>query len=384
MRAASRPAPAVAAAVLQAGGDVGRLQPDRGQGRHHPLLERRQDGDAEVGAPFQADHGRHERRGAGPGHVDHRVGHPFRRGLGHEEDGVGAGVVAEGGHGQLGHAPVDGVVQVAPAQADDVGDGGPPPVEQAHRLLGAGAGRGHHAHPGPTVAAIAVAVARGLHRVGEPESRPPEHGRARARAHHQPAEVGGPVLELDLVGHRHVVAEEQDVQARGQRLVGLQGGVVAGHRHQGHVRPRLQVDRLPDGAHRSPGGAGRPARRTRLGRKQHVLAGGDGLVGDGVVGRPHGHEQVVGRRPVEGAPVEALTDQGVDVGRGGHGRGRPVDPLHLAQGPGAAHLQHRVEVGAGVDLHPVDHLPAATNGRIRTMRVPVIPSSSDTVPSREA
>src|SRR5205085_11231698 len=87
--------------VLQAAGDVGSLEADRGQGGHHPLLERGQHRHAEVGAAFQSHHGGDEGGGAGSGHVDDCVGHPGRRGLGDEEDGVGAGVVAQGSHGQL-------------------------------------------------------------------------------------------------------------------------------------------------------------------------------------------------------------------------------------------------------------------------------------------
>ena len=101
--------------------------------------------------------------------------------------------------------------------------------------------------------------------VGEAQARPPEHGRPRPRAHDQQAEVGGPVLQLHLVGHRHVVAEEQDVEPGRQRLVRLQRGVVARHRHQGHVRPALEVDRLLQRAHRSLGGRApgrRPGTRT--------------------------------------------------------------------------------------------------------------------------
>ena len=60
-----------------------------------------------------------------------------------------------------------------------------------------------------------------------------QHGRAGARPHHEQAEVAGALLELTLLAQRHVVAEEQHVQAAAQRVVRLERGVLAGHRDDG-------------------------------------------------------------------------------------------------------------------------------------------------------
>ncbi len=128
--------------------------------------------------------------------------------------------------------PSIGIGEVAPPEPDDVRHPRPPPVEQAHRLLGTRPRRRHHAHP------------TRLDHVGEPEADAAQHGRPGARAHHQPSALGRPVLQLDLVVHRDVVAEQQHVEAGRQGLVGLQGGVVAGHRDHRHVGVGLQVEGL--------------------------------------------------------------------------------------------------------------------------------------------
>src|SRR5205814_1436383 len=101
-------------------------------------------------------------------------------------------------------------------------------------------------------------------------------------------------------------------------------------------------------------------------------------------------EAVVGTE-LEAVEIEAPLGQRLQVGRGAHGRRRPLDALDLHHRPAGAHLDHRVDVAV---LQDEDALAAHPNGprspdgsltgRTRTILVPGRPSSSDTVPSREA
>ncbi len=149
------------------------------------------------------------------------------------------------------HDPADRGGQVAPADADDLRDADPGAVEQARGLLRAGPGRGDDAD------------AAGAHDVGEPEPDRAEHRGAAARAHDQQAEVRAAALELDLVALGDVVGEEEDVQALGERAVGLEGRVLAGDGDQRDVGVGQGAGGGGEGAGRLLGRAARRARRAR-------------------------------------------------------------------------------------------------------------------------
>ena len=199
----------------------GQAQPPQGLGR--PLLQGVAHGHA-VGHRHrlvQPDQSGHQRLGRlGPQQRFHHLG---GGGLGHQQNQLGGVVLGEGPDGGAGHQPADLGRQVPSAHPDHVRHPRPPPVQQGHRLLGPGAGRGHHPHR------------PGRHPVGEPQAHPGQRRGAGPRPHHQPARRTGPGLQGDLVFERHVVAEQQHVEAPGQGLVGLQGGVFAGHRDDGDV-----------------------------------------------------------------------------------------------------------------------------------------------------
>ena len=96
-------------------------------------------------------------------------------------------------------------------------------VDQAGDLLQAGAGGGDHAdRPAP-------------HHVGEAERHAVDDRRAAVGTHHQQAAALRVALERDLVGDRHVVAEEHDVEAEAERLHRLGGRIFARHRDQREV-----------------------------------------------------------------------------------------------------------------------------------------------------
>ena len=147
------------------------------------------------------------------------------------------------------HDPADLRGQVAPADADDLRHADAGAVEQHRRLLGARAGRGDD----PDRAAP--------HDVREPEPDAAEHRRAAARTHHEQAMVGAAALELDLVGGRHVVGEQEHVQSLGQRAVGLEHGVLARHRDQRHVVAAEPRARRREASAAAPPGAPRRRRR---------------------------------------------------------------------------------------------------------------------------
>ena len=196
-----------------------------------------------------------------------------------------AGSWARAADGQRRHAPADVRRQVAPAHADHLRDPLTPAVEQAHGLLRAGAGRGDDADP------------PGAHDVGESQPAPAEGGRPRAGPHHQVPDARRVLLELDLGGQRHVVAEQQHVEAGPEGLVRLERGERAGHGDDGDVGARQLADGLGqisrDRGRVPVGGLRRPL------AEQGVAAGRQGPADGVVVRAPHRQEEVAGRGAVE-------------------------------------------------------------------------------------
>ena len=166
-----------------------------------------------------------------------------RRRLGDEQERVGAVVGGEHPHRLAEHQSAHVARQVTAADADDLGDADVSTVEQAGRLLRSRAGRGDD----PDGARA--------HDVGEPEPDLAEHRGAAPRAHDQQTELDSAALERDLVGLGHVVGEEEDVQALGERAVRLEGGVLAGDRDQRHIGVREPAAGEPERAGRRGDGA---------------------------------------------------------------------------------------------------------------------------------
>src|SRR6185295_1339384 len=103
-------------------------------------------------------------------------------------------------------------IEITPADADRLRDAVAETVDEADDLLQPRAGGGDEAD------------APAAHHVGEAERHAVEDGGAAVRPHEQPALAEGQALELELVGERHVVAEEEDVQAALERLERFRGG----------------------------------------------------------------------------------------------------------------------------------------------------------------
>ena len=93
------------------------------------------------------------------------------------------------------------------------------------------------------------------HPVREAEADSVDDRRPAFGAHHQKPAITRPPLERHLVVQRNAVAEEEHVEPGRKRLVGVDGGVGAGHRDEGHVR------------------RGAPARGARRGARQDIGAG---------------------------------------------------------------------------------------------------------------
>ena len=142
-------------------------------------------------------------------------------------------------------------MQVAAASADRVADALAGLVQQTGDLLQARARGADQADP------------TAPHQVGKAEADAVQDGRAAIRAHHQQVLLLRPTLQLDLVGQRDVVGEQEHVQTLGQRLARFGRGELAGHRDDRQVGLRLEPMRA---AHRTRLYAvrtGRPVRTRR-------------------------------------------------------------------------------------------------------------------------
>ena len=157
------------------------------------------------------------------------------------------------------------------------------------------------------------------------------------------------VLERHLLVDRHVVAEQQDVQVRRQRLVGGQRGVVPGHRDHRDVGRRLARARRR--AASAAARAGRLPPSGRVGGRDGGLAGGQRLRGGRVVGRPDDQEEVVG---ADAADLSAAstpsarrvsTFAGVAMAALAHSTPSTSRIARIA-----TQLHHGVDVGVGEEL----------------------------------
>src|SRR6266542_583247 len=228
-----------------------------------------------------------------------------------------------------------------------------------HRLLGTGAGRGDDADP------------PGPYHVGEPQADPGEHGGSGAGSHDQPTPASRMLLERDLIGDRHVVTEQQDVQAEGERLVRLQRGELAWYRDHRDRGARRRPDGLIQRAGQPrraagpvlPCGEERPFTGPQRGVDDRVVVGAAG------VGRTHREEEIAGPGGADLLPADTLFQQGLQVGRRGHRRGGPADPVGLLHRTGAGELQDRVHIGVGEEPHRDLHA-APRSTRRETIRVP--------------
>ena len=154
-----------------------------------------------------------------------------------------------------------------------------------------------------------------------------------------------------------VVAEDHHVQAQPQRLHGLGGGVVAGHRDQREVQRRVLGDgHLDAGGRRGRAGLLAPATGCRgeqlVGQRQRLLAG--------LLGARDGDHEVVGP-DVEGA--QSGLGEVVDVGGRGHHHRRGFDARYRRHLRRHRHQGDRVLVEVGVEPRVGTHAVAFCSER---------------------
>jgi hypothetical protein len=196
--------------------------------------------------------------------------------------------------------------------------------------LQAGARGGHHADPAA------------LDPVGESEPDARYHRGAAVGAHHQQVAPSRLPFERDLLLHRHVVAEQEDVAAGGERAPGDHGGMTARHRHQ-HPAGRRQ---LLQGALERPGPIVRTLRPAR--HQERVDTPERRLRRAGVAGGDD-DQQVVGARGRQLHREEPRRGEELAVGGRGHHRRRLGHPRLGGERPLQLHQDDGVEVGAGAE-----------------------------------
>ena len=154
---------------------------------------------------------RGRRRAVSVAAAEHDRGrHVGRRGLRHQQHHVGRRVVLERPHCQPALRPATAADRSRPPTPITCDT---PSPHRSSRTITSWA---------PVPAAATTPTCPAADRVGEPEAAAAEPGGARARSHHQPADAGGVLLQLDLLVDAHVVAEQQDVESGGQGVVGLE------------------------------------------------------------------------------------------------------------------------------------------------------------------
>ncbi len=206
-------------------------------------------------------------------------GHLGSRWLRYQHDRLRLRIVAQQVEGLQGGDAANRRVHVAAAGADGVADALAGLMQQAGDLLDTRARRANQADsPAPDD-------------IGEPEPDAVQHGRPAIRPHHQELFFLRGALQVDLIFDRHVVGEQEHVQAVGQCLAGFAGRILP--RHRDHCQIGFRIGAM-GAAQRS----GRATRRfTRRAAASPTSEQRFGLLQrrgrQGIVDGPHGDDQVV-------------------------------------------------------------------------------------------
>ena len=257
------------------------------------------------------------------------------------------------------HDPADVRGQVAAADADDLGH----PAAGTRRAGSLPPAR--RCRPAATMPDRSRADG-----VREPEPDAAEHRGAALGPHHQQPALGAAALERELVGHRDVVGEQEDVHARGQRAVGLEHGVLARERNQREVG---RVELARGGAERArlrPPVRGRVRRRRRraklaLGVVERARGSVHGVDRDDDVGRP-------------GVARHAASGQRLEVRRGAHQHLARAHAVAGSHGLRDLHQPHAVGVAVADD----PHVPAHARTALGVGHRPRCRPSPSTAPAR--
>ena len=240
----------------------------------------------------------------------------------------------------------------------------------------------------PVPAAATTPTGPRAHGVGETERQPVDDRRAGPRTHDQETPFVGAALESHLVLQRDPVAEEQHVQAGAERLVGLEGRVLAGHGDHRDValRARQAARRARARASRRPPGRG---------GVEDLLRGGEAGLGL----RPsHGQHEVVGAGPLEARIREAHRRGLLAVRGGAHEAQGALDAVNALGGAGGGHHLGAVGPAAAADADR-GHVavtarpsgparrgsawaPSASSSVSAARRVDARPPSTSTAPGR--
>ena len=266
---------------------------------------------------------------------EHALGNRGRRRLRDQHDDlrdrVGGKIFQGLQHGNA----ADFLVQVAPAGTDRLRDAGAQPVCEHGDLLQSGARCRHHAdRPTPD-------------HVGERERGAVDDGGTAVRPHDDQILLARELLEREFLLHRHVVAEQHDVEAEAQRLHRFGAGVVARRGDQRHVRLAGELQRHLDAA--------RTQRRARLativfGLARQVLDCFVDRRGQRRLFSLH-HDQQVARARARRIHAQAGFGKQRQVVLGGHHRGRLLDARQFAEQRGELHQRHRIAVLARDDFY---------------------------------
>jgi hypothetical protein len=149
-------------------------------------------------------------------------------------------------------------------------------------------------------------------------------------------------LELDLLGDRHVVAEDEGRESEAERLERLGRRVAAGGRDDREARA-LDLRERARAARLAVARGGR-----RGAGAERLLGGGEGVAGR-ILGRVDRDDEVVGARGARLVREQAGALEHVLVRRGRHDQARRAHARPRPEVRRDPHEHHRVEVRAGPD-----------------------------------
>ena len=152
------------------------------------------------------------------------------RRLRNQHDAVGLRIRVERVDRHQRRNAADLLFEIAPADADGMGNPLACLGDETRHLLRAGAGRADDADPAA------------LHLVGESKRRTADDRGSAIRPHHQKTNLAGLLLQRQFIRQRDIVAEQQHVEAAVQRLARFGGCEFAGNGNQRQVCSRQSLD----------------------------------------------------------------------------------------------------------------------------------------------
>ena len=280
--------------------------------------------------------------------VQDLAGHRGGGGLGDENDDARAGIVREPFDARPHHEAAHSIVEIVAAHADHLRKPFAEAIDETRYFLE------------PRARGADEADASAAHDIGEAQGHAVQDGRAAVRPHDEKILLHREPLQLDLVRHRNIVAEDEDVKSSLERLQRLRRGVGTGSRDDGEICLRQLGGRFGEAARRRLLSSGRGDGGLLV---EEMRGLGERPLGRRLVPGGHRHHEVIGPRGGRGGVEEPGARQQLAIGGRGHHEGGPAHARKPLEEGGHPHQIDRIAIRVGANQTADGGCHSAPSGR---------------------